>query len=62
MTAHDRALAALMEQVHDTEGWLSDAQYANLAILDESVVFCGEGSIDVSHMVSIVLHEAGVDR
>ena len=51
-----RAIQELADDVHAEDGWLSDAQYAQLE-WDASMLavrFCGEGSIDVDHMVSIV--------
>lgn len=59
---HAKAVLRLASEVDDSLGWLSDAQDAQLW-WDESsqtISFCGEGSIDVSHLVSIVLGEAGV--
>ena len=45
---------ALISDVHQEDGWLSDAQDARLRIEEGSRVhFCGEGSIDVSHIAEI---------
>lgn len=56
MNAHERAVEALEQDVHNEDGWLSDAQYADLRVgYDGTVEFCGEGSIDLNHLVSIVM-------
>lgn len=54
---HSAAVANLAAEVDDEHGWLSDAQYAQLEWDEDnqSISFCGEGSIDVGHLVSIVL-------
>ena len=49
------AVRALQDDAFNECGWLSDAQGAQLGIFGESVAFCGEGSIDLDHMVGIVL-------
>ena len=49
------AVRALQDDALDECGWLSDAQGAQLELFNESVGFCGEGSIDLWHMVEIVL-------
>lgn len=48
---------ALAAQVHDPYGWLSDAQDAQLYWDFRSGVieFAGEGSIDLGHLVNVVL-------
>lgn len=53
----DQIVRDLLGRVHNEYEWLSDAQGAQLEVesFDSSVRFCGEGSIDVSHMVSNVL-------
>lgn len=55
---------ALVADAHADDGWLSDAQTAQLNVnSDGSVSFCGEGSIDVAHVASIAvaaLREAGM--
>lgn len=55
MNAHERAVEALDQDIHNEYGWLSDAQHAQLrSSYDGTVEFCGEGSIDLHHLVSIV--------
>ena len=56
---HDEAVKALIEAAYEEDGWLSDAQYAQLEadIWSGTAPFSGEGSIDVNHLVSIVLGE-----
>lgn len=54
---HKEAIQALTNTVHDEDGWLSDAQEAQLYVVGEYVFFCGEGSIDLGHLVSLVLGE-----
>ena len=51
-----RAIQELADDVHAEDGWLSDAQHAQLEwdASMHAVRFCGEGSIDVGHMVAIV--------
>lgn len=57
MNAHERAVEALEQEVHSEYGWLSDAQDAQLRVsYDKTVEFCGEGSIDLAHLVSIVIN------
>lgn len=57
MNIRDKAVEALEQDVHSREGWLSDAQDAQLQVgYDQTVSFCGEGSIDLGHLVSIVLN------
>lgn len=55
---------ALVADAHADDGWLSDAQTAQLNVnSDGSVSFCGEGSIDVAHVASIAvaaLRDAGI--
>lgn len=55
---------ALVADAHADDGWLSDAQTAQLSVnSDGSVSFCGEGSIDVAHAASIAvaaLRDAGM--
>jgi len=55
MTKHDEFMAALIADVHEEDGWLSDAQNAQLDTTwsGDAVSFCGEGSIDLSHVASI---------
>lgn len=52
--------AALARDVDSPHGWLSDAQNAQLEYdeFNSSIRFCGEGSIDLSHMIEIVLSAA----
>ena len=56
---HDEAVKALIEDTHEDDGWLSDAQDAGLEadLWSGTIHFCGEGAIDVNHLVSIVLGE-----
>ena len=55
-TLRQAAVEALEQEVHSDTGWLSDAQDAQLRVsYDSAVEFCGEGSIDLNHIVSIVL-------
>lgn len=57
MNTHEKAVEALEQEVHSEHGWLSDAQDAQLRVsYDSAVEFCGEGSIDLHHLVSIVLN------
>ena len=53
----EAVIERLASEVDDDCGWLSDAQNARPEwdAGNRSVRFCGEGSIDVGHMVSIVL-------
>ena len=55
MTKHEEFMAALLADVHEKDGWLSDAQHAQLDTTwsGDAVTFCGEGSIDLSHIASI---------
>lgn len=56
MNTHEKAVEALEQEVHSDTGWLSNAQDAQLRVTYYSEVdFCGEGSIDLNHIVSIVL-------
>lgn len=59
MGVRERVIARLADDVHAEDGWLSDAQDAQLEWNrgGEFVYFCGEGTVDVAHMVSIVLDE-----
>jgi hypothetical protein len=59
MDIRERVVARLSEDVNAEDGWLSDAQNARPEWHESSkaVYFCGEGSVDVGHMVSIVLDE-----
>ena len=56
---------ALTADVHNEDGWLSSAQSADLHVgSGDEVFFCGEGSIDVSHVAGLVLralHAAGYE-
>lgn len=56
-----RIVAALASEVDDEDGWLSDAQDARPEWDEnnQAIHFCGEGSIDVGHLVSIVMSELG---
>jgi hypothetical protein len=57
-----RALPGLLIEDSDSEdGWLSDAQNAQIMADHYAVSFCGEGSIDVHQIASIaaVLIEKG---
>lgn len=56
MIDRNKIIGEIILGVHDEHGWLSDAQDAQLEV-DEwgTVFFCGEGSIDVRHLVEIVL-------
>lgn len=63
MSKREDAIKALMAEADTEFGWLSDAQGAVTGV-DETygtVFFAGEGSIDVGHAVSIVLHAIGED-
>lgn len=63
MNLHDKVLEALEQDVHSEDGWMSDAQEANLRVsYDGMVEFCGEGSIDLNHMISIVLSVVGEEN
>lgn len=63
MTLSDRIQEALEQDVHSDDGWLSDAQNANLRVqYDGTVEFCGEGSIDLKHLIAIVLEEVENDE
>lgn len=54
--AREAAVRALIADMDDPEGWLSDAQSARLhAQSHAEVAFCGEGSIDVQHAVDIAI-------
>ena len=57
MSLREELVATLAEDVHEECGWLSDAQDAQLAYdpFNEAVQFCGEGSIDLGHLVGLVL-------
>lgn len=63
MSKREDAIEALMADANSEYGWLSDAQGAVNGV-DETygtVFFAGEGSIDVGHAVSIMLHAIGED-
>lgn len=55
----ERIVHALAQEVDDDTGWLSDAQHAQLEYdeLNNSIRFCGEGSIDLGHLASLVMLE-----
>lgn len=57
MKHYDEIVWAVTEDAENPEGWLSDAQDAILGVYTfyGNVDFCGEGSIDVGHLVSLVL-------
>lgn len=51
----EKFVEALLNEVFDNCGWLSDAQNAELEAgwYDQTVYFRGEGWIDVAHIASI---------
>lgn len=56
MNIREKMVEALEQEVHSDEGWLSDAQNAQLRVTyDQNVEFLGGGSIDLNHIVSIVM-------
>lgn len=49
-----RVAEVLADTVNDDDGWLSDAQNADLNLEEDSFVeFSGYGSIDIQHIASI---------
>ncbi len=55
----DNIVKALTADVHNEDGWLSDAQDARLEIeQDGRVYFNGEGSIDLNHIAEIAARAA----
>lgn len=56
---HEELVAAAAADIHEEFGWLSDAQHAQLDYdaSSKSIHFCGDGSIDLGHLVSLILHE-----
>lgn len=61
MSDHDEAVLRLASTAFDDDGWMSDAQDAQLEWdgNGQTLHFCGEGSIDVGHAVSIALADRG---
>ena len=61
MSEHDEAVLRLASTAFDDDGWMSDAQDARLEWdgNGQTLHFCGEGSIDVGHAVSIILADQG---
>lgn len=57
MKHHDAIMQAVTADAENPEGWLSDAQDSIRGVYTfyGNVDFCGEGSIDVGHLVSLVL-------
>lgn len=57
MKHHDEIVRAVTEDAYNEYGWLSNAQDAirDVSVTYGEVSFCGEGSIDVGHLVSLVL-------
>lgn len=55
----DKIAKALIADVHNEDGWLSDAQEARLEVqADGSVYFHGEGTIDINHIAEIAARAA----
>ena len=51
----ERLIEALSDDIHQEDGWLSDAQNARLEWDEDNqaVLFHGEGSIDLAHIAEI---------
>lgn len=61
---HERIVKVLAREVHDDKGWLSDAQAAQLEYNEssQSILFSGEGSIDLNHLATLVEAELAKER